>query len=102
MVAGLIGKFAAALALCPDPVIGGFNIVCLGMISAVGFSCLQFCDMRSVRNLVILGSSFMLGLMVPQYMYANPGVIDTGRPNCVLHHVPFYIKLCLSCSVVDT
>ena len=78
MVGGIIGKIGAFLAICPDPIIGGFSIVGMGMIIAVGLSCLRHCNMRSVRNLVIIGSSIMLGLMVPYYMGQNPEAIDTG------------------------
>ena len=79
MFFGIIGKFGAALSMCPEPVIGGFNIIGLGMITAVGLSALQYTDLRSVRNLVIVGSSMMLGIMLPYFMYSHPGHIKTGE-----------------------
>ena len=48
------------------------------MIAAVGISNLQFVDMNSARNLYIIGFSFLIGLALPKYMEANPGIIDTG------------------------
>ena len=78
MAGGIVNKMAAAFTMVPDPVIAGTTIAGTGMITAVGLSCLQFVDLRSVRNLVILGSSFMLGLMLPQYISNNPDIIDTG------------------------
>ena len=34
--------------------------------------------MNASRNQVILGSSVMIGLMMPLYLKANPGAIQTG------------------------
>jgi len=37
------------------------------MVTAVGLSTLQFVDLSSGRNLCIIGSSLLIGLMVPRY-----------------------------------
>ena len=79
MVAGIFGKFGAALASIPEPVLGGIMIVVFGMVVAVGLSNLQFVDLESSRNLTILGVSFMLGMMIPEWMKKNQGAIRTGR-----------------------
>ena len=50
-----------------------------GMIVAVGLSNLQFVDMNAPRNLFIIGFAFFMGLSMPQYIAANPVVID-GMP----------------------
>ena len=104
MIAGIFSKFAAFLSICPEPVIGGFYIVSLGMITAVGFSCFQFCDMTSVRNLVIIGSSIMLALMLPYYMAQNPGNIDTGIQTKLKQNLFFrnFIKLVEECNISST
>ncbi|XP_041370464.1 solute carrier family 23 member 2-like [Gigantopelta aegis] len=78
IICGVIGKFGAVITLIPDPVIGGLNTVSLGLVTAVGMSALQYCDMSSSRNLTIIGVSFMLGIAVPQYLESNPDAIDTG------------------------
>ena len=40
---------------------------------------LEHVDMHSSRNQVVLGSSVLLGLMVPIYLKSHPGAIQTGR-----------------------
>lgn len=78
VLCGLVGKFGAVITLIPEPIIGGLNAVLLGMVAAVGISTLQFTDLSSSRNLTILGLSLMLGLGIPQWIYANPEAINTG------------------------
>ena len=51
----------------------------LGMVTTAGLSTLRYCDMTSVRNLVILGTSLMLGVMMPKYMADHPDIINTGK-----------------------
>ncbi|XP_048244617.1 solute carrier family 23 member 2-like [Haliotis rufescens] len=79
VLCGLVGKFGAVITLIPEPIIGGLNAVLLGMVAAVGISTLQFTDLSSSRNLTILGLSLMLGLGIPQWIYANPDAINTGN-----------------------
>ena len=40
---------------------------------------LEHVDMHSSRNQVVLGSSVLLGLMVPLYLKSTPGAIKTGE-----------------------
>jgi nucleobase transporter 1/2 len=88
---GVVGKFGAVLTLIPDPVIGGTLTVLFGIVSAVGISTLKFIDMDSTRNLTILGTALILGLMIPQYISnpENAALIDTG----MLHVCSDYLKL---------
>ena len=58
-----------------------------GMVAAVGISTLQYIDMTSTRNLTILAVSLILGLMVPQWINANPAAIRTGKTAYVLRQV---------------
>lgn len=53
----VIGKFGAIFILIPDSVVGGIFCVMFGMIIAFGLSTLQYVDLRSARNLYILGLS---------------------------------------------
>ncbi|WAQ95967.1 S23A2-like protein [Mya arenaria] len=78
VVCGLCGKFGAVLTLLPDPVLGGIVLVSFGMVTSVGLSNLQFVSLKSSRNLVIIGSSLIIGLMAPRYIQDNPGCINTG------------------------
>ncbi|XP_058500313.1 solute carrier family 23 member 2 [Solea solea] len=75
---GIFGKFGAVFITIPDPVIGGMFLVMFGMIAAVGISNLQYVDLNSSRNLLILGVSTFSGLVLPTWFHSNPGVIDTG------------------------
>ena len=79
MLFGLVGKLGAALAMIPQPVIGGFNIMGIGILISMGISNLTYVDLKSIRNLVVLGPSILLGLMVPRYLVDNPNSIHTGE-----------------------
>ncbi|KAI3370991.1 hypothetical protein L3Q82_023644, partial [Scortum barcoo] len=85
IVLGIFGKFGAVFITIPDPVIGGMFLVMFGMIAAVGISNLQYVDLNSSRNLLILGFSTFSGLVLPTWFHSNPGIIDTvlPRPNHV-------------------
>ena len=81
LICGVVGKIGAVLTLIPDPVIGGNLTVMLAMVFSVGISTVKFIDIDSTRNLTILGTSIIVGLMVPQYINdpANANLIDTGK-----------------------
>ena len=55
-----------------------FFIFLLGMVAAVGISNLQFVDLNSSRNLFIIGYSFIMGLVIPNWMNGNEDFINTG------------------------
>lgn len=44
----------------------------------IGLSALQYVDLRSSRNLYIVGVSIFFPLVLCQWMQANPGQIQTG------------------------
>ena len=62
----MVGKFGAVLTLIPDPVVGGVLTVLLGMIMGSGLSMLKFVELDSTRNLTVLGTSFMVALMMAE------------------------------------
>ncbi|KAG9272128.1 solute carrier family 23 member 2-like [Astyanax mexicanus] len=78
VILGLFGKFSAVFITIPDPVIGGMFLVMFGMIAAVGISNLQYVDLNSSRNLLILGFSTFSGLVLPTWFHSNPDMINTG------------------------
>lgn len=43
------------------------------------FFFLQYVDLNSSRNLLILGFSTFSGLVLPSWFQSNPGIIDTGN-----------------------
>ena len=78
IVLGCFGKFGALFVTIPEPVVGGMFLVMFGMITAVGLSNLQYCDMRSSRNIFILGISLFIGLCFPSWMAEHKNDINTG------------------------
>ena len=65
--------------MTPQPVMGALAVVQFGLITMAGVSTLSRCDLRSVRNMVIVGLGLMLGLMLPFYIRDNPTAVDTGE-----------------------
>ena len=51
----------------------------IGMVIAVGVSNLQFVNLNNSRNMYIFGFSIMFGLVLPQWLGNNPGIIQTGK-----------------------
>lgn len=76
---GVIGKFGAIFILIPDSVVGGIFCVMFGMIIAFGLSTLQYVDLRSARNLYILGLSIFFPMVLCPWMQQHPGAINTGN-----------------------
>uniref|UniRef100_A0A182XWU4 Uncharacterized protein n=1 Tax=Anopheles stephensi TaxID=30069 RepID=A0A182XWU4_ANOST len=76
---GVLNKFGAAFIMIPDPVVGGIFCVMFGMITAFGLAALQYVDLRSARNLYILGVSFFFPLVLCLWLQQHPGAIDTGN-----------------------
>ncbi|XP_067656402.1 solute carrier family 23 member 2-like [Haliotis asinina] len=75
---GFIGKFGAVFSLIPDPVIGGFGLVTVGMVPAVGVSMFRSVNLSSSRNLMVIGLSLALGLLLPDWVAKNDNSINTG------------------------
>ena len=80
IILGILSKFGALFSTIPNPVIGGVFIVMFGMITAVGLSNLQFCNMNSSRNIFITGFSIIFGLVFPSWLATgnNSQAIATG------------------------
>jgi len=79
IIQGVIGKLGAVFILIPDSVVGGLFCVMFGMIIAFGLSTLQYVDLRSSRNLYILGLSIFFPMVLCKWMQEHPGVINTGN-----------------------
>mmetsp|Transcript_1258 Transcript_1258/g.3252 ORF Transcript_1258/g.3252 Transcript_1258/m.3252 type:complete len:279 (+) Transcript_1258:64-900(+) len=75
---GIIGKFGGIFATIPGPIVGGVYCVMFGMIVGVGISNLQYCDLKSARNLFVVGFSILMALVIPDYVDKNPKKFDTG------------------------
>lgn len=79
IVFGIIGKISAIFITIPYPVLGGVLIVMFGAFNGVVLSNLKAVDLSSTRNLAIIGTSLLIGLMVPHWVEEYPDVIDTGN-----------------------
>ncbi|KAK4305485.1 hypothetical protein Pmani_022615 [Petrolisthes manimaculis] len=77
---GMLGKVGTIFVTIPEPVMGGVFCVMFGMVAAVGLSTLQYVDLNSSRNLLVLGFSIFMGLAIPEWMRTNPDIINTGLP----------------------
>ncbi|XP_071716996.1 nucleobase-ascorbate transporter 1 [Rutidosis leptorrhynchoides] len=63
----MLGKFGAVFASIPFPIYAALYCILFGLVGAVGLSLLQFTNMNSMRNLIIIGLSIFLGISIPQY-----------------------------------
>ncbi|XP_070578754.1 solute carrier family 23 member 1-like [Ptychodera flava] len=79
LISGIFGKFGAILATLPLPIVGGALIAIFSIILAAGTANLQFVNMNSSRSLCIFGTAVFCGVMIPSWVEANPGAIDTGN-----------------------
>ncbi|XP_060067064.1 solute carrier family 23 member 2-like [Ylistrum balloti] len=80
IVFGLVGKVSAVFITIPQPVLGGAMIVMFGMFNGIVLSNLQVISLSSTRNLAIIGTSLLVGLMVPYWLEAFPNDFSTGNP----------------------
>jgi nucleobase transporter 1/2 len=78
LVIPICGKFGAALATLPKPVVGSMFVGLFGMIASVGISNLQIVNMNNSRNLFIIGLAFFAGLSVPYHF--NPMLSANAVP----------------------
>ncbi|XP_071091112.1 solute carrier family 23 member 2-like [Haliotis cracherodii] len=102
MVGGVVGKVGALFTIIPDPVVGGVNLVATSTVTAVGVSMLHRVDLSSSRNLLILGTSVTLGILLPDWMAANGDSINTGNEGfdqvlVVLLSTPMFVTMFLGC-----
>ncbi|KAK3087985.1 hypothetical protein FSP39_013082 [Pinctada imbricata] len=79
MVLSVLGKLSAIFISIPYPVLGGALIVMAGMFNGVTLSNLQPVDLSSSRNLAVMGTALMVGLVVPLWVKTYPEDIDTGN-----------------------
>lgn len=78
LIQGVFGKLGAIFILVPDPIVGGMFLIMFGMITAFGISALQHVDLKSSRNLYIIGVSLFFPLVLCPWMQKHPGLISTN------------------------
>ncbi|XP_033758171.1 solute carrier family 23 member 2-like [Pecten maximus] len=79
IVFGLVGKVSAIFITIPYPVLGGILLVMFGVFNGVVLSNLQSVSLSSMRNLAIIGTSLMVGLVIPEWIETYDNTIDTGN-----------------------
>ncbi|KAH1211720.1 Nucleobase-ascorbate transporter 1 [Glycine max] len=79
----ILGKFGAVFASIPFPIFAALYCILFGLVASIGISFLQFTNMNSIRNLIIIGLTLFLGISVPQFFnqYWTPsrrGLVHTN------------------------
>ena len=78
IVFGVVGKIGAIFVTIPYSVIGGMQMINFGVVIGVMLSNLQFIDLKSTRNMAIIGISMLISLMMPEWIRTTENPIDTG------------------------
>lgn len=65
IVAGLIPAIGTVLASIPTPIMGGLYCVLFGMIAGIGLRYAAKADLRSMRNISVMGFALFFGFAVP-------------------------------------
>ncbi|XP_076349439.1 solute carrier family 23 member 2-like [Tachypleus tridentatus] len=78
MLFAVLGKFGALFNTIPEPIIGGIFCVMFAIVTGVGLSNVQFIDLQSSRNILILGLSLFMGITIPKWFKGHPNTIDVG------------------------
>ncbi|XP_076352592.1 solute carrier family 23 member 1-like [Tachypleus tridentatus] len=79
MLFAVLGKFGALFNTIPEPIIGGIFCVMFAIVTGVGLSNVQFIDLQSSRNILILGLSLFMGITIPKWFKGHPNTIDVGN-----------------------
>jgi nucleobase transporter 1/2 len=106
LVLPFFGKFGAALATMPKPVVGAMFVGMFGLIAAVGLSNLQFVNLNNSRNLFIIGLSFFAGLTFPYafnpMLNANATPLTTGDPGSAVYVITNILQTILTTGMAVT
>ena len=96
LVFGIIGKISAVFITIPHPVLGGVLIIMFGAFNGVVLSNLKSVDLSSTRNLTIIGTALLLGLVVPHWIENYPNSIKTGKIKVfyILTSMFYYLECC--------
>ncbi|XP_025096152.1 solute carrier family 23 member 2-like [Pomacea canaliculata] len=103
----IFNKFGAVFVTIPYSVLGGCQIVTIGLFIGIVLSNLQYIDLRSTRNVAIIGISLLVGLMIPHWMEKTPngirtGSIDLDRTIGILLTNPVFVGGFLACFLDNT
>jgi xanthine permease len=79
LVLGSMPKAAAIVAGIPHPVLGGAALAMFAAVAVVGIQTLGKVDFSDHRNLVIVGTSLGLGMLVTAQPYVSTGLPDWAQ-----------------------
>lgn len=51
----------------------------IALLTGLGFSYLHFVDVRSTRNMIVLGMAIIVAIAVTSFLGQNKGYIKTGK-----------------------
>ena len=82
IIVALLPKLTAAIATIPSATVAGLFTAMFSTVAGMGLSMLQYIDMSSTRNVMIVGVSIYCALSVPAYagdarFAANGGPVNT-------------------------
>ncbi|XP_076107455.1 solute carrier family 23 member 2-like [Mytilus galloprovincialis] len=77
VVLAIIGKFGAVMTSVPDPVLGGITFAMLGVLCSLGLSALQNVELRSSRNLSVIGISLYFAVVLSEWQRQFPDSLKT-------------------------
>lgn len=103
----LLNKLGAFFMTIPYCVLGGIQIIIAGIFIGVVLSNLQHVDLKSTRNLAIIGISLLLGLMLPYWKEQNQDGIGTGSKDAdrilgIMLSNPVFVGGVLACFLDNT
>ncbi|XP_041368055.1 solute carrier family 23 member 1-like isoform X2 [Gigantopelta aegis] len=103
----VINKGGAIFITIPYSVIGGNNITTFGLFIGIVLSNLQFVDLKSNRNLAIIGFALFIGMLIPSWIETKPEQLDTGNEaaNRILRMLlssTIFVGGCVACFLDNT
>ncbi len=76
---GFLWKVGTIIGTLPSPIIGAAYLSLFGLIGALGLQVFARADVSSVRNLLIFGFAFTMGLGFPGWISAHPVTIQSAE-----------------------
>lgn len=77
----VIGKFGAVLTSVPSPALGGTVLAMVGVLCSVGISAFQSIELRSSRNMSVIGISIFVAIVMAEWQRQFPDSLRTGNIN---------------------
>ncbi|XP_070211697.1 solute carrier family 23 member 1-like [Littorina saxatilis] len=107
VVLAIFSKIGAVFITVPYSVLGGTQIITVGIFIGIVLSNLQYIDLGSTRNVAIIGISLLLGLMVPYWVTKTPDPIQSGNEEAdnmvkILLSNPVFVGGFLACFLDNT